>query len=59
MLILGMDEKKRIAELEKVVRDQSFTIKALEKTVAELSKIAAANEERVKRHIEALRSLYC
>ena len=58
MLIWGMDEKKRIAELEKVVRDQSFTIKALEKTVAELSRIAAANEERVKRHIEALRALY-
>ena len=37
MLIWGMDEKKRIAELEKVVRDQSFTIKALEKTVAECS----------------------
>ena len=53
-----MDEDKRIAELEKVVRDQSFTIKALEQTVAELSRIAAANEERVKRHIEALRALY-
>ena len=46
MLIWGMDEKKRIAELEKVVRDQSFTIKALDQTVAELSRIAAANEER-------------
>lgn len=53
-----MDEKKRITELEKVVRDQSCTIKALEQTVAELSKLAAANEERVKRHIEALRALY-
>lgn len=46
-----MDEDKRISELEKVVRDQSFTIKALDQTLAELSRIAAANEERVKRHI--------
>ena len=43
----------RIAELEKVVRDQSFTIKALEQTLAELSRIAAANRERGTRQFFA------